>query len=110
MTETARGPRTGDRYVVREGFNAHVLTQWRAPFTGGSQQILPVGLEFVIDHDPMPKSKGIAARPDPYDVWERELVSQEDREAEKYGGYYLVVLYELLDAHCELIGSDYRSG
>jgi hypothetical protein len=88
---------------VRTPFSALVLTQWRAPFTGGDPADLPIGLEFVVLHDPSPEATAIAARPDPYEEWEPKLVSPDDFKADKYGGYYLVVDYEALGRHCALI-------
>lgn len=71
--------------------------------TSGDEKALPVGLEFVIDHDPYPQSTGVSARPDPYEVWEKKLVSQTNSDAEKYGGYYLVINFDQLFANCSLV-------
>ncbi len=65
--------------------------------------MLPVGLEFVVKHDPSPPATGVAAKPEPYDEWEGKLVEQADREHPRYGGYYLVVSFERLGSHCELL-------
>ncbi len=46
-------PKKGERYAVRSPFVGLVLTSWFAPFTGGDEQTLPVGLEFVVQHDPL---------------------------------------------------------
>ena len=51
---------------------------WRAPFTGGYEKTLP--------------SK-----------WEVELFEAEDRSAEKYGGYYLVIPFGDVTKNCIFI-------
>jgi len=90
----------GDRYRVSVAFAVHVLTMWKAPFTSGYERTLPVGLAFIIDNDPYPKSTGVSALPDPYGKWELELVSQTDLSEEKYNGYYFVVSYDQLQNNC----------
>ncbi len=42
-------------------------------------------------------------RADPYELWEQRLVSEEDRSNEKYGGFYLVITFDDLAAHCGLV-------
>lgn len=95
-----RRPDVGERYRVNIAFEANVLTHWHVPFTGGHKRLLPVGLEFVIDVPPPPSAMGAGAKPDPYDSWERQLVDDTDRTADKYGGYSLVVPFELLESNC----------
>jgi hypothetical protein len=51
-------------------------------------------------HDLAPEATAVAAKPDPYKEWEARLVSPDDVKADKYGGYYLVVAYHLLEQHC----------
>ena len=93
-------PTKGERYRVTTPFTALVLIQWRAPMTTGGKKELPVGLEFMIDADPRPTAKGAWALPDPYDVWEKRLVSQTDWDDEKYNGYYLDVAFDDLAQNC----------
>ena len=90
----------GDRYRVVTAFVTSVLTMWKAPFTDGAEKTIPANLIFLIDHDPLPGSEGVAALPDPYDEWEKRLVSQTDRDSEKYNGYYLVATFDQLSEHC----------
>lgn len=94
------GPRKGEVYRVEQAFTGLVLTSWRAPFTGGGEKILPVGLRFEVTRDPPPGATGISANPQPYSEWEQRLVNADDREAEKYGGYSLVVTFEQMRRHC----------
>ncbi len=100
---TERRPKKGERYVVKIGFDAYVLTSWRAPFTGGKEACLPNGLEFTISDDPPAEATAVAALPLPYDQWELLLVDEQDRAAEKYGGYYLVVSFDALAEKCSRV-------
>ncbi len=100
MGPTSR-PKKGARYVVRSPFIGLVLTSWFAPFTGGDEQTLTVGLEFVVEHDPPEIATAVSGRADPYEYWEQRLVSEKDRADEKYGGFYLVVSFDDLATHCE---------
>jgi hypothetical protein len=100
MPDIPRRPKKGERYEIIETFEAGVLTQWRAPFTGGYDMTLPSGLQFIIVHDPAEGSTGIAVHPDPYHDWEKVLVTPEDRAACTYDGYYIVVSYDDIEVHC----------
>jgi hypothetical protein len=93
-------PREGYRYVVTTAFEAIVLTQWLGPFTGGSQKLIPAGLEFVVAADPLATATAVTAKPDPSDLWETLLVDEQDRTADKYGGYSLVIPFERLETNC----------
>jgi hypothetical protein len=75
VTEAGELPRGGDRFRVIEGFAAHLLTTWRVPFTGGHEAFLPAGLEFIVEMDLPRSATAVSALPDPYDDWERKLVS-----------------------------------
>ena len=94
-------PRKGDRYVVTSACPAIVLVQFFAPFTGGEERVLPPGLRFVLDHDPGRTATGVGAKPEPYEAWEAKLVPDEDRAAEKYAGYHLVIRLSDLATLCE---------
>ena len=93
-------PRAGYRYVVTTAFEAIVLTQWFGPFTGGSEKLIPAGLEFVVAADPPATATAITAKPDPSDRWEALLVDGQERTAEKYDGYSLVIPFERLETNC----------
>jgi hypothetical protein len=71
-----------------------------APFTDGSEKLLPAGLEFVVAADPAPTASAVTAKPEPSDQWEPLLVDKQERTAEKYGGYSLVIPLERLETHC----------
>ena len=103
MSTTAKVPRKGERYIVHTGFVAGVLITWQAPFTSGDEKALPVGLQFVIEIEPPPGATAAVALPDPYVEWERKLVNQEDWGADKYGGYYLSIPFDLIAANCSVV-------
>src|SRR5579864_6053731 len=92
-------PRLDDHYIVNSEFEAIVLTHWLGPFTGGAKRLIPVGLEFTVIAGP-PEAAAISVRPAPPERWEALLVDQQDRSAEKYGGYSLVIPWDRLRAHC----------
>lgn len=102
-------PKKGERYVVVSEFETGVLTMWRAPFTGGGRKILPRGLTFVVAFDPPVQAIGVSADAIDYAKWEPLLVDAADLAAPKYAGYYLVVKYDDLTAHCERLESDWMS-
>jgi hypothetical protein len=87
--------RKGDRYLVTAEFEAVVLTQWFAPFTGGDRRLLPVGLEFMVSADPPKVATAVSAELDPAGKWE-----EKDRTNEKYGGCSLVIPFDDLAIYC----------
>jgi len=93
-------PRRGDRYVVTAEFQAIMLTHWFAPFTGGGSRPIPVGLEFIVTVDPPAKATAVNGQPHPSDVWEKMLVDERERTAEKYGGYSVSIPLTDLATHC----------
>ena len=101
--DTTHKPQAGDRYVVATDFRSAVLISWRAPFTSGSERTIPAGLEFVVDYDPPPQATAVGATPTEYKRWGPVLVDEKDRSADKYGGYYLVIPFVDLSAHCRLL-------
>jgi hypothetical protein len=93
-------PKLDDHYIVNSEFEAMVLTHWLGPFTGGAKRLIPVGLEFTVIADPPEMVAAISVRPVPPERWEAFLVDQQDRSAEKYGGYSHVIPRDQLGAHC----------
>jgi hypothetical protein len=80
--------------VVRDLATSGV-TSWRAPFTGGFECVIPSGTVVTVDNDPPMGASAVYCVPENYDDLERAFVPAEDREAEKYGGY--AVLIDLAD-------------
>ncbi len=93
-------PSMGDRYRVEESFTTVVATHWRAPFSGGDEKSLPVGLEFVVSNESLPEATAIYATPDPYSDWEKILVDSETRNSAKYDGYSLGIFLDDLEKYC----------
>ena len=96
----AGDPKAGDRYVVRQPFEAIVLVMFFAPFTDGATRLLPVGLEFEIWRDPAPAARGLNARPIDPEKWESQLVSLENRSDKKYGGFSISIMKADLATKC----------
>lgn len=87
---TNDGPHQGDRLVVIKAFPALGVTQWRAPFTGGFECVVPAGSLLVV-LSAHTAAEGFACKPEDYERLETLLVPQEDRTSENYDGYYLVL-------------------
>lgn len=100
MSAGDRRYKKGDRYQVTEGFTGHVLTMWKAPFTGGYEKVIPAGLKFVIAFDPLASASAVAADAEPMSQWEELLVPAHDRANPKYNGYYLSIPFEHVEKHC----------
>jgi hypothetical protein len=81
--------REGERFVADADTEVLVMTHWRAPFTGGNEAMLPAGTVLVVRYDQNPNAPGFGCVPEDYDRLEAVLVPEEDRKAEKYGGYSL---------------------
>ena len=94
-------PKKGDRFVVKTSFKTIVMTHWFAPFTGGVDGVLPEGLVFVIDHDPVPGATAVGAKPDDPARWEAEFIDAATRADKKYGGYSLSITFTALATFCE---------
>ena len=64
---------------------------------GGFECVVPAGTALVA-HDPVEGAEGIGFRPLLYEEMELVLVPEEDRLAEKYDGYSLVILRTDIEA------------
>jgi len=93
----------GQRYRTRADMEVLFCTTWRAPFTGGGRGTLRGGTVLIIDHDPPPHATGAACTPENYDEVEQYLVPEEDRNADKYGNFYLVLNFAILEEECDLL-------
>lgn len=81
--------RQGERFRTTADIEVTVMTHWRAPFTGGDTAVLPAGTVVVARFDQLPNVPGFSCVPENAETLERDLVREEDRRAEKYGGYSL---------------------
>lgn len=93
-------PRKDHRYVVEWEFEATVLTHWFAPLTSGSKRRLPAGMEFIVTADPPETVTAISACPVLAKHWEAVFVDEQERTADKYGGYSIVIPLDDLEVHC----------
>lgn len=93
----------GQRFRALADFPANALTQWDAPFTGGSSGVLPAGELVEVLDDPVPGFPAVGCRPVRYEALHTRFVSEEDRAAPKYSGYYLVIALEDLVERFERI-------
>jgi hypothetical protein len=96
--------REGDVFIARQAVAAIGLTHWRASFTGGFECLIPVGTILVAAHDQVDGAEGVGFRPRSYDEMGRLLVPEDDRGADNYDGYSLVVM--LADIVTKLVPSD----
>lgn len=100
----ARFPRDGEVYIAVGDFNVSFLTHWRAPFTGGGEGVLPGGTRIYV-HVSDPEPIAVYANAENATELEFALVPNEDRLAEKYTGYSLVISTEDLNRHFRLVKS-----
>ena len=88
--------RQGTRLATLRETPVGVLTQWRAPFTGGVDGLLPAGVVVSVIEGPMPDATAVGCRPENYERLELLLVPEHDRLAPKYDGYYLVIDFDVV--------------
>jgi len=81
----------GQRYRTTAQIPVLAMTHWSAPFTGGYEVRLPAGEEFEVLNDPPEGATGVYCRPARYEDLEAVFIPAEDRDAEKYEGYSLVI-------------------
>ncbi|MBF0229820.1 MAG: hypothetical protein HQK63_09590 [Desulfamplus sp.] len=89
IPEGTRFPSKGDLYESKFDQHIEYLTAWAAPFTGGGEGVLFKGERIWVDNEPRDnKPLGVYALPVEYDKLEMRMVSQDDRNSSKYGGFY----------------------
>lgn len=81
----------GDRFVVLRDVTVKGLTHWNAPATFGFEATIPKGTVMVAYHDGAEDAEGFGCVPERYAEMEAALVPEEDRLADKYGGYSFTV-------------------
>jgi len=101
MFKKPYSPKRGDRYAVKKPFTAILSTYWHAPCTGGGDVLLPAGLDFVVEDDPLPSATGVSAKPEPYAQWEAVFLSEETRGDEKFAGCSLKIGFDELAKYCK---------
>ena len=95
--------RRGERYRSVTDLTMTVMTSWSAPYTGGSEAILPAGEIFAVLNDPPAQATAVYCRPDNYRRLHKRYVRWQDRWHPFYRGYYLAIRLEQIAAHCELL-------
>jgi len=103
----ARFPQKGEVYEALEETPVDFLVHWRAPMTSGGSGVVPRGTRVRID-DTNPESVAAGALPLDYESIERRLVSEQDRESPKYGGYSLSLRTSLLNRAFRLVEAPQR--
>jgi hypothetical protein len=78
------------------------LVSFRNPSSGGFRALLPGGEEVVVESNPPRDATGVYAIPARGDL-ERLLVPHADLEDPAYAGYALVITFDQLAKHFELV-------
>ena len=73
---------------------------WKAPFTGGYEKTIPLGLQFVVAFEPPASATAVIADAEPYSDWEKFLVDAKDRADPKFNGYYFSIPFDQIERHC----------
>jgi hypothetical protein len=95
--------RKEQRYRALRNLEVGVLTHYRAPFTGGVRAVLPAGEIFTVALDPPPHAVGASCNPQRYEALHEELVPEEDRTAQNYSGYSLIIEFDSIERDCERV-------
>jgi hypothetical protein len=95
--------REGQRYRALRDLEVAALTHWRAPFTGGFEVTLPAGEIFIIANDPPASATAVYCTPERYEELHSVFIPEEDRNAETYAGYSLVIDLGVIRQHTELL-------
>ena len=93
----------GQKFRASTDLDVICLTHWRAPFTGGHRVVIPTGAEFQITYDPVEHATGVACSPVDYDQLHEVFVPPDERSAEGYDGYSLVVDITSIQRDCESV-------
>ncbi len=100
-----RYPRDSEIYEAVADVEISYLTLWSAPFTGGETFILKKGAQIkVCVHPHNPEPLGVYASPVDGEGFEQEVVPEETRRSEGYGGYSLYIESAQLRRSFRLIG------
>jgi hypothetical protein len=81
----------GQKYSVRERFEAVVRIAFFTPSMIERRCTLPVGFQFFIWGIPEPGADWVSVKPVEQERWERVLVGEREREDALYGGFTIRV-------------------
>ena len=98
--------REGERYRTKKPLKVIALTSWRAPFTGGSEGVLPQGEEFVVLNDPIEGATAVCCEPVRYEAMHSIFVHEQERRDPRYRGYHLSIDLGVIEKECERVGDD----
>lgn len=108
IPEDIRFPRKGDVYESVKDQIVTYLTAWCAPFTGSGEAILLKGERVWINSDATDeKPIGAYALPVEREKLEERMVTREDRENPKYGGFYFFFKTVVLNENFKLVQTGY---
>jgi len=93
----------GQRYRVVNDTPAICMTYWKAPYTGGVKVVVPAGEVLVVTADPSPRATGADLLPERYDALLAKFVPFKERSDPKFGGYSLCLMFDQIDANCQLV-------
>ena len=94
-------PRSNDRFLVKEAFEAVMRLYWRTPSIEPRTAILPAGLELTVLSDPTLVAREAIVRPTEAERNEAAFVAEADRTHPMYGGYAFQVPFADLRTKCE---------
>ena|SRR5580692_962979 len=84
-----RFPRKGDIYEAIKDIDAHYMTAWAAPYTGGGEGILQAGDRVLVYQDPIYREPVVVyAKAVDYGRIEERMVPGAVRADPSYSGFY----------------------
>lgn len=96
-------PKAGDVFRSLRPIDVIVMTNWRAPFTGGNAGVLPANERFRVSFDPPATATAVHCVVERYDELHASLVPASTRISEGYAGYDVVISFESLRRDCERV-------
>ncbi|MEP6677237.1 MAG: hypothetical protein ABJA78_18900 [Ferruginibacter sp.] len=108
IPESYSFPRQGDVYESICDHEIAFMTAWAAPFTGSGQGILLKGERIWISDETDEKCTGTYADPVDYPELEQRMVTETDRSADKYGGFYFFVRTVDLNEKYKLVDTGFQ--
>jgi hypothetical protein len=103
-----RFPKTGDLYESLTDQEIDFMTAWAAPFTGGGTGKILKGEKIWIPEQTDEKCTGTYADPVDYALLEQRMVSETDRSADKYGGFYFFIKTVDLNEKFKLVDTGFK--
>lgn len=105
-----RFAKKGDVYESIEDQSIDYLIAMAAPCTGGGQGSFMKGEKIWIHADPADdKPIGVYALPVEYELIEKRMVPQSERENQQYGGFYFYFSTVTLNQKFKLIQTGYKA-